>query len=114
MTIDAIEMIVAIHEIVIEIVVAEVVVALEEEEYKIVNVEAEIKIGDRDLVDHQDLQVHHHLQVLVIVKDLVVQDVLVLAVVLEVHPDVGREQHPDIMYLYPKLPSIFLKAVSTN
>ena len=105
-------MIVAIHEIVIEIVVAEG--AFEEEEYKIVIVEAEIKIGDRDLVDHQDLQVHHHLQVLVIVKDLVVQDVLVLAVAPEVHPDVGREQHPDIMYLYPKLPSIFLKAVSTN
>ena len=102
-----VEMIEAIPVIVIEIVAA-VVVAKLVEVFKIVIV-AETKIEDRDL--GQD-QVHRHLQV--IVNDLVVQDVPVLAVVPEVHQDVGRGQHRDIMYLFQKSPLIFLKAVFTN
>ena len=101
-----VEMIEAIPVIVIEIVAA--VVAKLVEVFKIVIV-AETKIEDRDL--GQD-QVHRHLPV--IVNDLVVQDVPVLAVVPEVHQDVGRGQHRDIMYLFQKSPSIFLKAVFTN
>jgi hypothetical protein len=85
------------------------------EVYKIVIVVVEIKIEDRDLVQEgQDLQVRDpHLRV-IYVNDLVVQGVPVLAVVLEVHQDVGRGQHRDIMYLFPRLPSIFLKAVFMN